>query len=579
MSACGRTQRWNISGKMHSKDISKKIEEALLEACRKYFAEDLPGVPLPEGFTAHLQLARDPKHGDLTSNAAMRLSKDARKSPAELAGGIAGCFRQLLEEGHLADLIGALEIKGGFLNFRLSEKYYGKVLSSIIEEGGDYGRSDDGEGQSVNLEYVSANPTGPLTIAHGRQAAIGDALSRILRFNGYEVVNEYYLNDFGRQINMLGRSLEVRYRNLFGEDEPMPEDGYMGDYIIEIAGALKDRYGDKLLDGNKGTADFFRKHAVDHIMGLIREDLEDFGVGFDVWTSQAGIEARDEVSGTLKALAKNGFIYESEGAKWFASTRLGDDKDRVVVKSDGSFTYLAPDMAYHQDKYRRGFTRLIDLLGPDHHGYIRRMKAAVQALGHDARSLDILIVQLVTLLSGGEQLSMSTRRGEFVSLRELIDELGKDVTRFFFLSRRLDSHLDFDIELAKKESSDNPVFYIQYAHARICSIKGFNEDREKPIALENADTSLLSSVREKDLMRKLAEFPFAVRAAGEALEPNKMVVYLNELARCFHSFYTECRVISDDEALSRARLYLVECVRIVLANGLGILNITMPEKM
>ncbi|MFH1877359.1 MAG: arginine--tRNA ligase [Candidatus Omnitrophota bacterium] len=565
---------------MQGKDIVKTIEEVLLTAAKKYFQENLPEEKFPDNTYASLQLPRDSRHGDLTSNIAMRLSKAAKCSPAALGGAVISIFKEEIGRLGFSVFIGDVELKGGFINFRFSDVFYRELLETIHEQKENYGRSDDGRMEHVNLEFVSANPTGPLTIAHGRQAAIGGALSRILRFTGCRVTNEYYLNDYGRQINLLGKSVEIRYRNLFGNDEPMPEDGYMGGYINDIAVEIQKQKGDRLLKQGEDTSLFFREYAVEYMMKLIRKDLHDFGVSFDVWTSQAGIEQRDEVPETLRLIENAGYIYEEEGAKWFASTRFGDDKDRVVVKSDGAYTYLAPDIAYHNDKYRRGFTRLIDLLGPDHHGYIKRMKAAVQALGHDAGTLNILIVQLVTLMRGGETVSMSTRKGEFVSLRELLDELGKDVTRFFFLSRRLDSHLDFDIDLAKKESSDNPVYYIQYAHARICSIKKHSVEKgfDWPLR-EIPDLSLLKEPGEKQLMRKLAEFPFAVKSSAEALEPNRLIVYLNELARGFHSFYTEYKVVSEEEGISRARMYLVESVRYVLMNGLNLLDITLPERM
>ncbi len=564
---------------MLGKDVSQKIESTLLEAVRRYFRENLPGSVLPEDTEAFLQMPRDPRHGDLTTNVAMRLSRAARRPPQELAGGITSCFRELLDASHLSSLVGKVEVKGAFINLWLSDEYFHKLLVNIVQEKDDFGRSGEGRGKRVNLEYVSANPTGPLTIAHGRQAAIGDALSRILRFNGYDVTSEYYLNDVGRQISLLGESVEARYRNLFGKDEPLPEDGYMGEYITDMAEEIKSKKGESLLERSPETRNFFISYAVKYMMDMIREDLAAFGVTFDTWTSQAELEGRKEVDRVMEDLAKAGYLYEEDGAKWFASSRLGDDKDRVVVKSDGAYTYLAPDIAYHGDKYSRGYCKLIDLLGPDHHGYIKRMKAAVQALGKGKGSLDILIVQLVTLLRGGEAVQMSTRRGEFISLREIIDELGKDITRFIFLSRRLDSHLDFDIEVAKKESTDNPVFYIQYAHARICSIKKFSRGKSFKLFFRKVRPGLLTAKEEKELIRKLAEFPFAARQSAEALEPNRLTVYLNELARVFHSFYTECRVVSEDAALSKARLFLVECVRIVLANGLGLLNITLPEKM
>jgi len=393
------------------------------------------------------------------------------------------------------------------------------------------------------------------------------------------VKSEYYLNDIGRQISLLGKSVEVRYRNLFGENDVMPEDGYMGSYIGQIAEEVKSKEGDKYLKDGTAAEGFFKNYAVEYIMALINKDLKDFRVHFDIWTSQKKIEKDGEVQKVLGGLEDKGVIYEKDGAKWFASSTLGDDKDRVVVKSDGSYTYLAPDISYHNDKYRRGYDTLIDLLGPDHHGYIKRMKAAVEALGHDKGSLEILIVQLVTLLRNGEALSMSTRKGEFISLREVMDEVGTDVARFFFLTRRLDSHLDFDLELAKKESSDNPVFYIQYAHARICSIHRYSRKASLRLFFRKLDLSLLKHDAEKGLVRQLADFPLAVRISADTLEPARLIAYLNELARSFHSFYTECRVVTDDTSLTKARLFLVECARIVLSNGLKLLNITLPEKM
>ncbi|NQT32621.1 MAG: arginine--tRNA ligase [Candidatus Omnitrophica bacterium] len=564
---------------MLNKNVSEKLVEALTKACKQYFQEHLPDAVFPKDAEISIQMTRDPGHGDLTSNAAMRLASLAKRSPKVVGEGVVTLLEDQIERSGLSGLIKSAELKGGFINFRLSGAYFRTVLENIHAQKDSFGRSEERRKRKINLEFVSANPTGPLTIAHGRQAAIGDALARILRFSGDNVTCEYYLNDVGRQIKLLGDSVEVRYRDLFDKNDPMPEDGYMGEYIIDIAREIKEKSGDKFLAGSDKVTAFFRNYAVDYMMKLINKDLSDFGVVFDTWTSQGAIEEKKEVEEALEFLQSGGYIYDSEGAKWFASTRFGDDKDRVVVKSDGSYTYLAPDIAYHLDKYRREYTHLIDLLGPDHHGYIRRMKAAVRALGHDAKSLDILIVQLVTLMRGGESVSMSTRKGEFVSLREILDEIGKDVARFYFLSRRLDSHLDFDIDLAKKESADNPVFYIQYAHARICSIKKFSRKNSFRLFFGRTNLELLTAKEEKHLMRKLSEFPFAVKASAEALEPNRLVAYLNELARSFHSFYTECRVVSDDKALSKARLFLVECTKIVLANGLGLLNITLPEKM
>ncbi|MBU0682757.1 MAG: arginine--tRNA ligase, partial [Candidatus Omnitrophica bacterium] len=409
---------------MLEKNISKTITNVLLKVCRKYFQEKVSkDISFPENIEIGFQITRDEKHGDLTSNVAMQFASIIGRSPREIGKDLIDYFHGQIKKTALSDVVGAVELVGGFINVRLSELYYQKTLQCIYSQKEHFGKSVKGQGEHINLEFVSANPTGPLTIAHGRQAAIGDALSRILRFNGYLVTNEYYLNDFGRQINLLGESVRIRYRNLFGKEETMPEDGYMGEYITDIAKEIKSKKGRQFLENTSQIKHFFRKYAVKYMMGLILKDLSDFGVKFDTWTSQEQIEKRKDVEKVIHQLKDQGFVYSKDGAEWFNSTRFGDDKDRVVVKSDGSYTYLAPDMAYHRNKYERGYSRLINLLGPDHHGYIKRMKAAVQALGHDASSLDILIVQLVTLMRGGESVSMSTRKGEFISLHEIIDEI------------------------------------------------------------------------------------------------------------------------------------------------------------
>ncbi|MFA6635742.1 MAG: arginine--tRNA ligase [Candidatus Omnitrophota bacterium] len=564
---------------MRGRDIAIHIEKELLAVSKRYAKKNFPEMAFPEEIKSALQPTRESGHGDLSSNIAMRLASSFKRPPFEIGQGMIIEFKRSIKGTFLSEYIRETEMKGGFINFWFSDKFYRDLLMEIRARGDGYGKCTDGRGGKVNIEFVSANPTGPLTIAHGRQAAIGDALANILKYNGYTVTKEYYLNDVGNQINMLGESLQARYKNLSGENISMPEDGYMGDYVIEMAEQLRNLKEKGSLNEAGLSLRFFREYAVKCILRMINTDLEDFRVKFDVWTRQSDIERRNEVEATLEELEKKGFIYTSEGARWFRSTDLGDDKDRVVVKSDGAYTYLAPDMAYHRDKYKRGFDRIIDLLGPDHHGYIKRMKAAVQAMGNDKGSLDILIVQLVTLMRAGETVSMSTRKGEFISLRELLDDMGPDVTRFFFLSRRLDSHLDLDVDLAKKESSDNPVYYMQYAHARIRSIQKFSAKTSRMAFFTRTRLELLTNDGERQLMRKLSEFPFVIRSSAEALEPNRLLTYLNELARSFHSFYTTCRVVSEDPRLTKARLYLVESTRIVLANGLGVLNITLPEKM
>jgi arginyl-tRNA synthetase len=428
----------------------------------------------------------------------------------------------------------------------------------------------------LQVEFVSANPTGPLTIAHGRQAAIGDSLSNILRCLGYKVTREYYLNDEGNQMNILGRSIRARYLDLCGVRTEFPQDDYKGSYVADIARSFKKRYGRSRARGGADDIDAFREFGLRWILNDIRRDLRAFGVKFDVWYSQRSLGRSGRVEKAVALLKEKGYIYEQDGAVWFKSTSFGDDKDRVIYKSDGSATYLTPDIAYHLEKYRRGFKRIVDIWGPDHHGYIPRMKAAIKALGFHEDSLSVLIVQLATLYRNGQAVSMSTRAGEFVTLREVIDEVGKDVGRFCFLMRRISSHLDFDLDSVKKESMDNPVYYIQYAHARIWSI--LKRGRYSRISAK-FDSSLLKEPEELELMRMLRQFPVIVSMSGKALDPYIILQYLQDLAGLFHSFYNKHRVICDDPSLSRSRIVLVDCVRIVLANGLRLLGVALPKKM
>ncbi|KJJ83913.1 arginyl-tRNA synthetase, partial [Candidatus Omnitrophus magneticus] len=440
---------------MLEKNFKEKIIQIFSEGINQYFAEESACRSDISSSLISLDALKEKRHGDFSSNIAMVLAKQVKANPVILAQHISEKIKKIFNQrSDINSFIDGIEVKGAFINLWLSDKYYENILLEIFKNKEKFGQNSDFGGKRVNIEFVSANPTGPLTIAHARQAAIGDALARILKFNGYDVTTEYYLNDCGRQINMLGKSLEIRYRNLCGKEDSLPEDGYVGEYVIDIAKEIKEKHGEMFLEETEKTSNFFRKYAVESIMNLIRKDLEDFRVHFDVWTSQAEFEERKIVERTLEELEKAGYLYEQDGAKWFKSTAFGDDKDRVVRKSDGSYTYLAPDIAYHKDKYLRKFEKIIDLLGPDHHGYINRMKAAVSAMGYDKSSIDILIVQLATLLRNGVAVSMSTRRAEFISLREIIEEIGVDVARLIFLMRRRDSHLDFEFEVAKKEATD-----------------------------------------------------------------------------------------------------------------------------
>ena len=553
--------------------IEQEITSLIENSVKLAFAGRSIDAPTPDKLKIELEIPKDRSHGDISTNIAMKLCSSFKSSPIDLAGLIISGINKEISGSW--SYIGKVEAKHpGFINFFFSPEYLMHVLLDIKKNGDNYGRSKIGSASRLQVEFVSANPTGPLTIAHGRQAAIGDSLANILEFTGYRVTREYYLNDEGTQMDILGRSIQARYRGLLGEEERFPEDGYKGAYIYDIAKGFKKRYGNRF----KGHMDIkpFREFGLGWLLKDIRNDLKQFGVKFDVWYSQRKLRASGKVSKALDLLKKRGYIFQQEGAVWFRSTEFGDDKDRVVIKSDGSNTYLAPDIAYHLEKYRRGFKRIIDIWGPDHHGYVPRMKAAIQALGFSKDSIDVLIVQLATLYKGGAVVSMSTRAGEFVTLREVRDEVGKDVARFCFIMRRLSSHLDFDLDVVKKESMDNPVYYIQYAHARIWSI--LEKGRSAPKSA-SFDPKLLDKPEEVALLRALSQFPTAIALGAKTLEPYAVLQYLEDLAGLFHSFYNKHRVVSDDGRLTRARLVLVDGVRIVLANGLRLLGVSLPKKM
>ena len=517
-------------------------------------------------------------HGDLTSNIAMRLSRHVKKNPMDIAESLRGILMSPSEKDKEASVISKAEIvKPGFINLWYKKEFLHDNLFFIREIDEKYGMQSFGNGKKIQLEFVSANPTGPLTIAHGRQAAVGDALCRILSFCGFSAEKEYFINDEGRQINLLGTSILYHYLSFFNSPFDFPDDGYRGEYVKHIAAQIRDKYKDKFVKNYKKHSKFFQDYGVNEILNSIKSDLSDFGITFDSWFSQKKISAK-AITETLKLLEKKGLIYKKDGATWFKSTRFKDDKDRVVIKSDGALTYLTPDIAYHKSKYERGFDRVIDIWGPDHHGYIARIKAAVQGLGYDPSAVSVLIVQLAKLYREGKALSMSTRKGEFITLRELMNEVGVDVTKFFLLMRKLDSHLDFDIEIAKKQSQDNPVYYIQYAHARIWSILSFAASKGITIN-RKPDLNMLDTPEEINLMRQLVVFPYTVMASGSNLEPYFIISYLNLLAKNFHAFYTKHRVVSDDDAKTYARLYMIDCIRICLANGLKLLGVSFPEKM
>ncbi len=569
------------------------IEDQLSQALRDVLQQT--GLPAPRqrslagqaGEGSLWEIPKDPSFGDLSNSLAFKLAAQRQQPPQRFAEEISDLFLARCRQAGLEGWIERVEAKAGFLNVFLSQRALTEILRTILRAGARYGVHRRLAASSINIEFVSANPTGPLSVAHGRQAAVGDSLGRLLRSQGYQVTTEYYLNDEGRQIELLGRSLRARYLQQLGQEEPFPEDGYHGAYVTDLAAQVKQRHG----DGWRQTPEAaFAGLGMERLLEEIRRDLERFGLRFDRWSSQKRLRTTGRIDAVLQLLNTKGALYDSEDATWFASTKFGDDKDRVVRKRDGELTYLAPDIAYHQWKFQRGYDRVVNLWGPDHHGYIARLKAAVAALGLPAERLIVRIVQLVTLSRHGKAVAMSKRQGEFVTLREVLDEVGVDATRFFFLMRTMESHLDFDLELAKSQSQENPVYYVQYAHARICSILAkarmpwcLPANPLHALAQAGArwrpDLSRLQEPEERLLMRWLFQYPSVLRLCAAALEPHGLTIYLRKLAESFHVFYTKHRVISEDRRLSAARVALVRATRHVLANGLGILGVSTPTRM
>jgi len=514
-----------------------------------------------------LDLPTDSRFGDYATNIALKLSKVLKNSPRNIAAVLIELIQKEIPNSELKGLIKQVKVEGaGFINFYLDADYFYNQLSRIINQGKEALRQDLGKGKKALIEFVSANPTGSLSVAHARQAAVGDCLANILGFLKFNIQREYYLNDEGNQINILGKSVQLRREELAGRKIEFPENYYQGDYIYDIA-----KEADKQKVSDAALGDF----AADYILKIIKQELSDFGVNFDCWYSQKELARSGKVEQAFRQLKEKGFLFEQDGALWFKSTAFGDDKDRVIIKSDGSQTYLAPDIAYHQDKFNRGFSWLINLWGPDHHGYINRIKASIQAFGHSSDDLSVIIVQLATIFRNGQPIQMSTRRGQYITLREVLDEVGSDASRFFFLMRRTSSHLDFDLEVAKKQSSENPVYYVQYAHARICSIL-----RSATIQ-NNADLDL-SVLKEKevlDLIKKMLEFKVILNICLITCDPYMVTVYLQELSETFHKFYDLHRVLGQSEALTSARLALIKGVKIVLSCGLELLGVSQPESM
>ena len=547
--------------------LAELLTQAALEAQK---SGKLPAVTLPEFVMEHPQ---NPEHGDYASSLPLKLARATSRSPIDIAKDMVAFIADAPE-------IERIDVAPpGFINITLSARWLAGQVESILKASESYGNIEIGQGKRVQLEFVSVNPTGPLHVGHGRGAILGSTLASALAAAGYKVEKEYYINDAGSQINAFSRSLYARYCQYLKKDAEIPEDGYFGQYMIDLARGIADQKGDEFLKLAESEAVArLREMGLEKMINLIKADLETLGVTFDVWFSESSLYRDGQYDDVMKLLKQGGYISEKEGATWFVSTALGEDKDNVVIRSDGSPTYFASDIAYHYDKFiRRKFDTVINIWGADHMGHVSRMKAVVGALGIDPQHLRVIISQMVTLRRGGEIVRVSKRSGDIVTLSELVEEVGADVCRFFFLSRSADSQMDFDLELAKKQSADNPVYYVQYAHARIASILRLAQ--EKGINYRDGDVSMLTTEPELTLIRKMLLLPELVEIIATTLEPHHLTYYAQDLATVFHSFYMQCRVVSKDEALTRARLKLVEAAKTVLSRTLHLMGMTAPERM
>ncbi|SFE77133.1 arginine--tRNA ligase [Succiniclasticum ruminis] len=551
-------------------DIKSVLSDAIIKTAQNAIAA---GV-VKDGALPEVQLTVPPKKefGDFASNFAMQSARALRCNPRVLA--------QYIVENLDCPYVKKAEIAGpGFINFYLNPDWVYDMLARIVEAGENYGNLPKASDEKIQLEYVSANPTGPLHVGHGRGAAVGSALGNLLKAAGYDVEQEYYINDAGNQMNNLARSVNARYLELLGKEIEFPEDGYHGHDIIDTAQRIINKYGDRFLQmGEAERLEEFKTIAYQEKLAALKEDLERFNVRFDVWFSEKTLHEANKIKEACDTLLEKGYMYEQDGALWLKSTAFGDDKDRVVIRDNGVPTYFAADIAYHANKFGRGFDRVINLWGADHHGYIARMKAAMQCMGYQPEQLEILILQMVRLLRDGQEVKMSKRTGQSVTLNELIDEVGTDAARFFFVMRSIDSQLDFDLDLAKKKSNDNPVFYVQYAHARICSI--MRQVAEAGITVQGkGDYKLLTEPVEVDLIKKLGEYPEMLATAAKERAVQQVAHYVYDLAGLFHSAYNQCRILGVSEDLQQARLAMVMAVGHVVRHALSILGVSAPEKM
>lgn len=546
--------------------LKEEIEEAVVKAglAKK---EELPAVVL--------EVPKDKANGDFATNMAMQLARVAKKAPRMIADDLVANFDKSKAS------IAKVEIAGpGFINFYMDNSYLTELVPTVLKAGKDYGRTEHGGGKKVQVEFVSANPTGTLHLGHARGAAVGDTICNILDYAGYNVSREFYINDAGNQINNLATSIEARYFQALGKDKEMPEDGYYGADIIEFGKDLAEEYGDSWLEKEESErVSFFREYGLTRELEKLKADLAEFRVDFDVWFSETSLYQNGKIDAALEKLKAKGVVYEEEGATWFRTTDYDDDKNRVLIKNDGSYTYLTPDIAYHNDKFERGFEKLINIWGADHHGYIPRMKAAIQALGYDKEQLDVMIIQLVSLFQNGEKVRMSKRTGKAVTLRELMEEVGIDATRYFFAMRSNDTHLDFDMDLAVSKSNENPVFYVQYAHARVCSM--LRQGEEMGLSYEgDVDLSQIDSEKEFELLKKIGEFPAVINEAAEKLLTHRVTNYVFELASALHSFYNAERVLDpENKTKSQARYALMKATQVTIENALNIIGVEAPERM
>ena len=546
--------------------IKEEIQAAVLKA-ELATEEQIPNVVL--------ESPKDKTNGDFSTNMAMQLARVAKKAPRMIAEELVANFDKAKAS------IEKIEIAGpGFINFYMDNSYLTDLIPTIVNAGEAYGETNTGKGEKVQVEFVSANPTGDLHLGHARGAAVGDTLCNLLAKAGYDVSREYYINDAGNQIHNLALSVEARYMQALGLEKEMPEDGYHGADIIGIGKRLAEEFGDRYAKADeKESYEFYREYGLKYELAKLQKDLESFRVKFDVWFSETSLYKNGKIDQALAVLKERDEIFEEDGATWFRSMTYGDDKNRVLIKNDGSYTYLTPDIAYHRDKLERGFDKLINIWGADHHGYIPRMKAAIQALGYDKETLEVEIIQMVQLYQNGEKMKMSKRTGKAVTLRELMEEVGVDAMRYFFAMRSGDSHLDFDMDLAVSKSNENPVYYAQYAHARVCSI--LRQGEELGLATGgDVNYKLVTSEKEVELLKKLGEFPAVVADAAQKRLPHRITNYAFELAATLHSFYNAEKVLNQDNLeLSKARYDLMKAVRTTLQNALAIVGVSAPEKM